>query len=189
MLTWRGLVTYYILLFIEIGTRRVCLGGITRHPDAGWMEQVARNASMQDSGYLHDRDQKFCREFRETLAAGARDVAAFTSQKSDSERRGGTLGTFDQRGMPVAPAPAGVSGCRALSVWPQELLSPMSIPSLRSSPWMRALPKAGCRGSSGESGSAFPGRLPPQAQNFPVPPLVLAGSSGRSCACAGLPNR
>jgi hypothetical protein len=46
-------------------------------PDAGWMEQVARNATMQDSGYLngcryllHDRDQKFCREFRETLAAG-----------------------------------------------------------------------------------------------------------------------
>src|SRR6516225_5711607 len=41
------------------------------------MEQVVRNASMQDSGYLngcryllHDRDQKFCREFRETLAAG-----------------------------------------------------------------------------------------------------------------------
>ena len=77
VLTWRGLVTYYVLFFIEIGTRRVCLGGITRHPDAGWMEQVARNATMEDTGYLngcryllHDRDQKFCREFRETLAAG-----------------------------------------------------------------------------------------------------------------------
>ena len=41
------------------------------------MEQVARNATMQDTGYLngcryllHDRDKKFCREFRETLAAG-----------------------------------------------------------------------------------------------------------------------
>ena len=77
MLTWRGLVTYYVLFFIAVGTRRVYLGGITRHPDAGWMEPVARNASMQDHGYLngcryllHDRDQKFCREFRETLAAG-----------------------------------------------------------------------------------------------------------------------
>ena len=77
VLTWRGLVWYYILFFIEIGTRRVYLGGITRHPEAGWMVQVARNATMQDSGYLngcryllHDRDQKFCREFRETLAAG-----------------------------------------------------------------------------------------------------------------------
>jgi hypothetical protein len=77
VLSWRGLVTYYVLFFIEIGTRRVSLGGITRHPDSGWMEQVARNATMENTGYLnrcryllHDRDNKFCREFRETLAAG-----------------------------------------------------------------------------------------------------------------------
>jgi putative transposase len=76
LLTWRGLVTYYVLFFIEVGTRRVSLGGITRHPDSCWMEQVARNATMQDTGYLngcryllHDRHTKFCREFRETLAA------------------------------------------------------------------------------------------------------------------------
>ena len=73
VLTWLGLVTYYVLFFIAVGTRRVYLGGITRQPDAGWMEQVARNATMQDNGYLngcryllHDRDQKFCHEFRET---------------------------------------------------------------------------------------------------------------------------
>jgi putative transposase len=77
VLTWRGLVTYYVLFFIQVGSRRVSLGGITRHPDSCWMEQVARNATMQDSGYLngcryllHDRDKKFCREFRQTLAAG-----------------------------------------------------------------------------------------------------------------------
>jgi len=29
VLTWRGLVTYYVLFFIEVGTRRVYLGGIT----------------------------------------------------------------------------------------------------------------------------------------------------------------
>ena len=41
------------------------------------MEQVARNATMEDTGYLngcryllHDRDQKFCHKFRETLATG-----------------------------------------------------------------------------------------------------------------------
>lgn len=77
VLTWRGLVTYYVVFFIEVGSRRVSLGGITRHPDSCWMEQVARNATMEDTGYLsgcryllHGRDQKFCREFRETLAAG-----------------------------------------------------------------------------------------------------------------------
>ena len=77
VLTWRGLVTCYVLFFIELTNRRVSLGGITRHPDSCWMEQVARNAIMQDTGYLngcryllHDRDKKFCREFRETLGAG-----------------------------------------------------------------------------------------------------------------------
>ena len=38
MLTWRGLVTYYVLFFIELNSRRVSLGGITRHPDACFME-------------------------------------------------------------------------------------------------------------------------------------------------------
>jgi putative transposase len=77
VLTWRGLVTYYVLFFIDVGSRRVSVGGITRHPDSCWMEQVARNATMQDTGYLngcryllHDRDKKFCSGFRETLAAG-----------------------------------------------------------------------------------------------------------------------
>jgi hypothetical protein len=44
VLTWRGLVTYYVLFFIELNSRRVWLGGIARHPDACFMEQVARNA-------------------------------------------------------------------------------------------------------------------------------------------------
>ena len=76
-LTWQGLVTYYVLFFIEVGSRRVWLGGITRHPDSAWMEQVARNGTMEGTGYLngcryllHDRDRKFCREFATTLAAG-----------------------------------------------------------------------------------------------------------------------
>jgi hypothetical protein len=34
VLTWRGLITYYVLFFIEIGSRRVSMGGITRHPDS-----------------------------------------------------------------------------------------------------------------------------------------------------------
>jgi hypothetical protein len=77
VLTWRGLVTYYVLFFIEVGSRRVSMGGITRQPDSSWMAQVARNATMEGAGYLngcryllHDHDTKFCREFRETLAAG-----------------------------------------------------------------------------------------------------------------------
>src|SRR3954447_1326905 len=72
VLSWRGLVTYYVLFFIELESRRVWLGGITQHPDACWMQQVARNATMEDIGYLkgrryllRDRDKKFCVEFRD----------------------------------------------------------------------------------------------------------------------------
>jgi hypothetical protein len=41
VLTWRGLVTYYILFFIHLESRRVSLAGITRHPGQAWMQQMA----------------------------------------------------------------------------------------------------------------------------------------------------
>ena len=74
VLTWRGLVTYYVLFFLHLETRRVSLAGITRHPTEEWMTQMARNAIDEESGclrqhryVLHDRDAKFCAEFRNTL--------------------------------------------------------------------------------------------------------------------------
>ena len=77
VLTWRGMVTYYVLFFIHLGSRRVSIAGITDHPDASWMNQVARKAKLEELGYLHgcryvlqDRDAKFCAKFRQTLAAG-----------------------------------------------------------------------------------------------------------------------
>ena len=53
VLTWRGLITYYILFFIEIGSRRLWLGSITRYPDSCGMEQLARNATIEGTGYLN----------------------------------------------------------------------------------------------------------------------------------------
>ena len=77
VLTWRGLVTYYVLFFIHLESRRVSLAGITRHPDEAWMQQMARNATDESWGYLehrryalHDRDTKFCSSFRATLTSG-----------------------------------------------------------------------------------------------------------------------
>ena len=67
VLKWRGLVTYYVLFFIHLETRRITIAGITRHPDGEWMEQIARSATQESWGYLsrcryvlHDRDKKFC---------------------------------------------------------------------------------------------------------------------------------
>jgi len=47
VLTWRGLVTYYVLFFIHLDSRRVSIAGITDHPDACWMRQIGRNATFE----------------------------------------------------------------------------------------------------------------------------------------------
>ena len=41
----RGLVTYYVLFFIHLESRRVDIAGITIHLDEPWMRQIARNIS------------------------------------------------------------------------------------------------------------------------------------------------
>ena len=77
VLTLRGLVTYYVLFFIHLESRRVDIAGITIHPDERWMQQMARNVTMQgcgtlrDCGYLlHDRDTKYTQSFRAIIASG-----------------------------------------------------------------------------------------------------------------------
>jgi hypothetical protein len=77
VLTLRGLVTYYVLFFIHLESRRVDIAGITIHPDERWMKQIARNATMEDCGalrdcryLLHDRDTKFTRSFQAILMSG-----------------------------------------------------------------------------------------------------------------------
>ncbi|HEV2199263.1 MAG TPA: helix-turn-helix domain-containing protein, partial [Bryobacteraceae bacterium] len=77
VLTWHGLVTYYVLFFLHLETRRVHIAGITRHPDQQWMEQIGRSATQETWGclqpcryVLHDRDTKFCASFRLALATG-----------------------------------------------------------------------------------------------------------------------
>ncbi len=68
------LITYYVLLFIQIGSRKVHLAGITPNPDEIWMKRMAINATMADWGCLDgqrylimDRDTKFCASFRRIL--------------------------------------------------------------------------------------------------------------------------
>ena len=65
-----GLVTYYCLFFIHVGSRKVYLGGITRNPTDDWMRQTARNLTSGGCDLLarckyliRDRDTKFSSGF------------------------------------------------------------------------------------------------------------------------------
>ena len=71
-----GLVTYDILFFIQVGSRKVHMAGLTPNPHGAWMTQMARNSTMAEWGFLspgqhrlHDRDSKFCSAFQVTLKA------------------------------------------------------------------------------------------------------------------------
>jgi transposase InsO family protein len=82
VLTFYGLVRVHILFVIDLATRTVEIAGITRHPNAAWMQQVARNLVDGEEGFLKgkryllmDRDALFTAEFRRTVeAAGVKAV-------------------------------------------------------------------------------------------------------------------
>ena len=72
--SWSGLMTYYVLFVMELATRRICIAGITTHPDTQWMLQMARQLTdgidgiLLDKRYIIlDRDTKYCQAFRDFL--------------------------------------------------------------------------------------------------------------------------
>lgn len=75
--TPRGLVTYYVLFFMELSTRRLEIAGVTPNPNAAFMTQVARNLLDCEDGFLldkryliHDRDDKYTDRFLRMLEDG-----------------------------------------------------------------------------------------------------------------------
>jgi hypothetical protein len=99
--TMGGLVTYYVLCFLRLGTREGHGAGGTPHPTPAWMMPVARYVTMEAWGFLssgqdliHDRDGKYCPAFQH-IAVGA----------------------FSEEGVAVAAAP--VWGSVALACAPR----------------------------------------------------------------------
>ncbi len=87
----------YVLFFIELGTRRVRLGGVTDHPNGAWIVQRSREFSMaagEDHArfryLIHDRDKKFSGPFDEVfLADGAKVIRTpvqATNANANAER-------------------------------------------------------------------------------------------------------
>jgi transposase InsO family protein len=74
--TWHGLVTYDVLVVMELRTRSVHMAGITPHPTDVFMAQCARQLTDPMDGFLlgkryliHDRDTKFLHGFDRMLRA------------------------------------------------------------------------------------------------------------------------
>jgi transposase InsO family protein len=71
----------YVLFFIELGTRRVHLAGVTGNPNAAWVTQQARNLLLRLEDQerrvrflIRDRDGKFCRGFGDVFCSEGANV-------------------------------------------------------------------------------------------------------------------
>jgi putative transposase len=69
-----GKKALYVLFLIHVGSRQVHVAGVTLHPHAQWMMQVARHVTIAEWGFLapghyliHDRDGKFCPAFQQII--------------------------------------------------------------------------------------------------------------------------
>ena len=60
----------YVLIVLEIGTRRILYCNLTAHPTAEWTAQQFREAIPSDHSYrflIHDRDSIFSKEVDQTI--------------------------------------------------------------------------------------------------------------------------
>ncbi len=90
VLTWRGLVRYFVHFVIDLKTRRVEIAGIAQQPDGEWMQQIARNLTDTDEGFLngvhhviHDRDPLFTEAFRELLGSSGVQTVKLPARSPD----------------------------------------------------------------------------------------------------------
>lgn len=88
--TLRGLVRYYTLLFIRLGSREVTVAGSTDHPGGPWLAQQARNFCMECGTLadrprflICDRDAVFSTQFDAILGSAGMEVAGLPPRSPD----------------------------------------------------------------------------------------------------------
>jgi transposase InsO family protein len=88
--TWHGLVTYYVLVVMDLSTRRVHIAGISPRPDEAFMMQCARQLTDPFDGFLpgkryliHDRDSKFTDAFDQLLRDSGVEPVALPPRSPD----------------------------------------------------------------------------------------------------------
>ena len=164
VVTWRGLVRYFVLFVIDLKTRRIEVAGITRSPDGRWMGQVARNLTDVESSFsqrtrylIHDRDPLFTEQFGHILEGSGVEAPG---AKPESECACGAVRSVDQVGVLEAdhsswrapPSPSDLGIHRAL---PSRAKSPRpwqradrKVRSRVARRWSRRMPGAAGRGAS-----------------------------------------
>ena len=107
VLTWRGLVRYFVLFAIDLKTRRVHSAGIVHDAYGQWMEQVARNLTDPIEGFLRDKRYPDPRSrsvvytsIRGNTGSRRREFGQTTSQKPKFECLRRKICTIRQKGVP-----------------------------------------------------------------------------------------
>jgi hypothetical protein len=86
----------------------VDIAGITVHPDERWMQQIARNVTMEGCGalrncryLLHDRDTKYTQSFRAIIASGQVEPLALPARSPNLNAYSERWVRSVEGGMPV----------------------------------------------------------------------------------------
>jgi hypothetical protein len=103
--------TPYALFFIELGSRRVQVAGVSARPDSGWVTQQARNLALSAADgtvparfLIHDRDAKFSGPFEEVFRTEGTEVILTPIPGAEGQRIRRTVGR-DRPGRVPRPRP------------------------------------------------------------------------------------